>query len=444
MGLLYLYGVLKTFREHIEISFPELLENHFIIACSGGLDSTVLVELCNRAQLQFSIAHCNFQLRGNASDEDETFVRSLANNINKPVYVTHFDTLGYVNQHKVSVQMAARELRYAWFKQLLEQDAGKYVLTAHHANDNIETFLINLSRGTGIDGLTGIPAKINYLRRPLLPYTREELENFAKAENLNWREDASNADTKYLRNKIRLEVIPKLNELHPTFSENFKNTLQYLHQTETIASTYLLKLKQDLFVSKDGKVEIEIDKLRGLQPLPTYLYALFSPYGFKEMDNLEGLLNGLSGKQLQSNTHILVKNRNVLLLTSKSDAKSVVDEFLIPEDKVPLNLPVNLKFTKVSERYDNTKNEIYVQKSALKYPLTVRKWKSGDYFYPIGLNRKKKLSKYFKDEKVDVLSKEETWLLCSGEQIVWVVGMRADHRFRVVDTTQEILKIDIK
>ncbi|MEP1982570.1 MAG: tRNA lysidine(34) synthetase TilS, partial [Maribacter dokdonensis] len=258
------------------------------------------------------------------------------------------------------------------------------------------------------------------------------------------REDASNADTKYLRNKIRLEVIPKLNELHPTFSENFKNTLQYLHQTETIASTYLLKLKQDLFVSKDGKVEIEIDKLRGLQPLPTYLYALFSPYGFKEMDNLEGLLNGLSGKQLQSNTHILVKNRNVLLLTSKSDAKSVVDEFLIPEDKVPLNLPVNLKFTKVSERYDNTKNEIYVQKSALKYPLTVRKWKSGDYFYPIGLNRKKKLSKYFKDEKVDVLSKEETWLLCSGEQIVWVVGMRADHRFRVVDTTQEILKIDIK
>lgn len=436
--------MLKTFREHIEISFPELLENHFIIACSGGLDSTVLVELCNRAQLQFSIAHCNFQLRGNASDEDETFVRSLANNINKPVYVTHFDTLGYVNQHKVSVQMAARELRYAWFKQLLEQDAGKYVLTAHHANDNIETFLINLSRGTGIDGLTGIPAKINYLRRPLLPYTREELENFAKAENLNWREDASNADTKYLRNKIRLEVIPKLNELHPTFSENFKNTLQYLHQTETIASTYLLKLKQDLFVSKDGKVEIEIDKLRGLQPLPVYLYALFSPYGFKEMDNLEGLLNGLSGKQLQSNTHILVKNRNVLLLTSKSDAKSVVDEFLIPEDKVPLNLPVNLKFTKVSERYDNTKNEIYVQKSALKYPLTVRKWKSGDYFYPIGLNRKKKLSKYFKDEKVDVLSKEETWLLCSGEQIVWVVGMRADHRFRVVDTTQEILKIDIK
>ena len=435
--------MLKAFKKHIEDYFPELLSNHFIIACSGGLDSTVLVELCNLLQLQFSIPHCNFQLRGNDSDGDEAFVLDLGKSKNKKVYVTHFDTLGYVNEQKVSVQMAARELRYAWFEQLLSQDESTYVLTAHHANDNLETFLINLSRGTGIDGLTGIPAKINYLRRPLLPFTRDELETFAKSEKINWREDGSNADTKYLRNKIRLEIIPKLSELHPTFSDNFKNTLQYLNQTETIASAYIKKITEDFFVNKDGKLVIEISKLKGLQPLATYLYALFNPYGFKEIDNLEALLNGLSGKQLESNTHFLVKNRDVLILSSKSDAKTIVDEFVIPVNEVPLNLPVNLKFSVVPERYNNSKTEIFVQKNALNYPLTLRKWKTGDYFYPIGLNRRKKLSKFFKDEKVDVLSKEETWLLCSNKQIVWVVGMRADHRFRVVDTTQEILKIEI-
>ena len=434
--------MLKAFKKHIEDSFPELLDTHFIIACSGGLDSSVLVELCHQANLKFSIAHCNFRLRGTASDGDEAFVSDYAKKIEKEVFVTHFDTLGYVNQHKVSIQMAARELRYAWFEQLLKENKGTYLLTAHHANDNLETFIINLSRGTGIDGLTGIPANINDIRRPLLPFTRQELESFAQLEKMEWREDASNADAKYLRNKIRLEIIPKLNELHPTFSDNFKNTLNYLQQTETIASAYIKKLKEELFIDKGGRFEIEISKLKELQPLSTYLHGLFSAYGFKEMDNLETLLDGLSGKQLASSSHFLVKNRDVLILTSNVESKSDAQEYLITEEEVPLNLPLNLKFSVVPERYDNIDTAIFVQKNALKYPLTVRKWKTGDYFYPIGLNRKKKLSKYFKDEKVDVLSKEDTWLLCSEGQIVWVIGMRADHRFRVDDTAEEILKIE--
>ena len=434
--------MLKVFKKHIEDSFPELLNSHFIIACSGGLDSTVLVELCHKAQLQFSIAHCNFRLRGEASDGDETFVRDLAEKQNKEVFITHFDTLGYVNQHKVSVQMAARELRYAWFEQLLSQNNKSYLLTAHHANDVLETFIINLSRGTGIDGLTGIPAKINYLRRPLLPFSREELEHFAHVEEMEWREDASNADTKYLRNKIRHEIIPALNELHPTFSDNFKNTLSYLNQTQTIASAYLHHLKEEIFIENNGRVEIEITKLKELNPLTTYLHGLFSDYGFKEMDNIETLLDGLSGKQLISNTHVLTKNRDVLLLTPLVESELKNQEFFITEEEVPLNLPISLEFTVVPERLDNSAKIIFVQKNVLKYPLTVRKWKNGDYFYPIGLNGKKKLAKFFKDQKIDVLSKDETWLLCSGEQIVWVIGIRADNRFRVVDTTQEILKIE--
>ena len=435
--------MLNAFKKHIEDSFPELLDSHFIIACSGGLDSSVLVELCHLINLSFSIAHCNFNLRGKASDGDENFVRQYAKKIDKPFFVTHFDTLGYVNQHKVSVQMAARELRYAWFDQLLKEHNSAYLLTAHHANDNLETFLINLSRGTGIDGLTGIPAKINDIRRPLLPFTRQELESFAQVKKMKWREDASNADAKYLRNKIRLEIIPKLNELHPTFSDNFKSTLDYLGQTDVIASAYLEKLKEELFVEKGERQEVNISKLKELKPLSTYLFGLFSSYGFKEMENLEALLDGLSGKQLVSSSHVLVKNREVLILSAKDESKLERQEYFITEEEVPLNLPVNLKFSVVSERLDNTNSEIFVQKNLLKYPLTVRKWKTGDYFYPIGLNRKKKLSKFFKDEKVDVLSKEKTWLLCSGEQIVWVIGMRADHRFRVDDTSQEILKIEL-
>ena len=434
--------MLEAFKKHIENSFPELLDNHFIIACSGGLDSVVLTELCHQAGLQFSLAHCNFSLRGIASDGDEHFVRDLGERLGRVTYVTHFDTIGYVNLHKISVQMAARELRYTWFEQLLKENGFSFLLTAHHANDNLETFLINLSRGTGIDGLTGIPAKTNYLRRPLLPFSRQELEDFAQKQELQWREDASNSDTKYLRNKIRFDVVPELIELHPTFSDNFKKTLAYLNQTETIASAYLQKIKKELFVASEEKIEISIEKLKELQPLPTYLYGLFSEYGFNEMQNLEDLLDGMSGKQLVSHSHILLKNREKLLLYKMDKIHQDEKEFLINEEVGSSQLPIPLKFLVVAERSNNSEKEIFVQKNKLKYPLVIRKWKKGDYFYPIGLNRKKKLSKFFKDEKLDILSKEATWLLCSNEQIVWVIGMRADHRFRVTDTTQEILKIE--
>ncbi|SKB43911.1 tRNA lysidine(34) synthetase TilS [Maribacter arcticus] len=435
--------MLKAFKKHIEDSFPELLDNHFIIACSGGLDSMVLTDLCQQAQLQFSLAHCNFRLRGEDSIGDENFVREYGEKLGIVVYVTHFDTIDYVNEHKGSVQMAARELRYTWFEQLLVQHNIPYILTAHHANDNVETFLINLSRGTGIDGLIGIPAKTAILRRPLLPYTRQELELYAEEHELNWREDASNTDTKYLRNKIRLEIIPKLSELHPTFFDNFNNTIHYLSQTETIASACLGKLKEELFIEIDNKFEISISKLKKLNPLSTYLYGLFNEYGFKELENLEALLDGLSGKQLVSSTHVLVKNRDVLLLSPIDKKEDEEQEFLIKENLVEINHPLSLKFSVVPERYNNSLKEIFVQKNTLKYPLVIRKWKKGDYFYPLGLNHKKKLSKFFKDEKVDVLSKEEIWLLCSNEQIVWVIGMRADHRFRVENSAEEILKIEM-
>lgn len=428
----------------MDINFPELLDNHFLIALSGGLDSMVLTELCQHLGLEFSLAHCNFGLRGTKSDGDEQFVREYAKKIKKSIYVTHFDTIGYVNQHKVSIQMAARELRYQWFAQIQSKHNIPFLVTAHHSNDNLETFLINLSRGTGIEGLTGIPDKKNSIRRPLLPFARLELEDFAHKHRLGWRDDSSNRDTKYLRNKIRLEVIPILMELHPTFLDNFKNTQHFLGQTEKITSSYLHRLREELFIDDFGKYRISIPALKNLEPLDSFLYGLFKDFGFKNYKNLRDLLDAMSGKQLISKTHILVKDRNDLLLSSLNEDKDALQVYFIDEELEGIELPIPLKFSVVNERSDNTECEIYIQKNALKYPLKLRKWKKGDYFCPLGLKGKKKLSKFFKDEKVDVLSKNDIWLLCSDDEIVWVIGMRADHRFRVTANTQEILKIEVK
>ena len=435
--------MLLKFKEHIENEFPELFDQHFLIACSGGLDSVVLTHLCHRSKLQFSIAHCNFRLRGKASDGDEVFVEQLASSLNVPYFVTHFDTLGYMDQHKVSVQMACRDLRYAWFDQLLHEHKMSYVLTAHHANDNLETFLINLSRGTGIDGLTGIPPTLNAIRRPLLPFSRQELEAYAQTENLSWREDASNAETKYLRNKIRLEIIPKLQELHPTFLTNFLNTQNYLNQAKILSDQYLQQLKEELFLPENGKFRISLESLTTLAPLDAIVYGLFKDYGFTEWQNVLDLLNAMSGKQILSSTHVLLKDREFLWLAPIAVKTEGLEVFEIQESQTRISTPLELKIKSVKQRSENSSNEIFVEMEALTFPLVVRKWKKGDYFYPLGFNGKKKLSKYFKDEKMNLLEKEEQWLLCSKDQIVWVVGRRADRRFKVNDGSQNILKIEL-
>jgi len=360
--------VLLKFKKHIETSFSELLKEPFLIACSGGIDSVVLTHLCHNTNLQFAIAHCNFRLRGEESDIDENFVKEITAKINRKFYVTHFDTVGYVHEHRVSVQMAARELRYAWFSKILKEQKISYILTAHHANDNLETFLINLSRGTGIDGLSGIPSKMNSVLRPLLPFTRKEIEAYAISENLKWREDASNGDVKYLRNKIRLEIIPKLTELHPTFLENFQNTQSYLNQTQAIALNYLDRLKMELFQLENDSYKIAIGSLLKLVPLEAFLFGLFKEYGFTEWQNVHHLVYAMSGKKIFSNSHVLLKDRDFLWLypiNAKIEKKKI---FHIHTDFDTSYLPINIKFKSVTKRADNTKNEIFVQKDTLKFP----------------------------------------------------------------------------
>ena len=409
------------------------------MACSGGVDSVVLAHLCSSYQMDFSIAHCNFKLRGEESDKDEDLVRELAKDLGKEIFVTSFNTHGYMAQHKTNLQIAARELRYNWFSQIMENHHIKTLVTAHHADDSLETFFINLSRGTGIEGLTGIPSQTNTISRPLLQFSRAEIKKYAKANAIHWREDASNENTKYLRNNIRHNIIPKLKELNPHFLENFLKTQEYLGQTQEILNHHIVQLRKQLFSKEDGIEKVNVDSLLALNPTKAYLFHFLREYGFTQWDDIYGLLSANSGKEVHSETHRLLKDRDFLLI--KPMALKNTEVFNIDDGQEAVLEPISLNFSTVNSIGETSSKIIYVDKETLKYPLTVRKCQKGDYFYPLGMSGKKKISKYFKDEKMDVFAKENQWLLCSNGNIVWIIGKRADDRFKITDKTKEILKI---
>ncbi|WP_228027892.1 tRNA lysidine(34) synthetase TilS [Costertonia aggregata] len=413
----------------------------FLLACSGGVDSVVLAHLCYVCEMDFSLAHCNFRLRGDESESDETFVENLAKEFRTKFYVTHFDTIGYVNKNKLSIQVAARELRYAWFAEIMQENRISTLVTAHQADDNLETFLINLSRGTGVDGLTGIPEKTDTIARPLLPFSRKRILEYAKTKKLSWREDSSNVETKYLRNKIRHELLPELKELHPTFLNNFQNTLGHLSDSSKILENHIYQLKSELFLSDNGSIRIKISDIKQLKPQKAYVYQLFKSYGFTAWEDILNLLNGLSGKKILSKTHQLVKNREYLIL---EELGTETDEtYTIEALQTEMMTPVRLKIESVRALGETGKHILYADADTLAYPLTVRKWKKGDYIYPYGMKGKKKVSKFFKDEKIDIISKRKQWLLCSGNAIVWIVGKRSDNRFKITKTTKKIIKFTL-
>ena len=307
--VLYLYTVFEDFTEHLRDNFPELQETRFLLACSGGLDSVVLAHLCHNAKLEFAIAHCNFRLRDAESDGDEEFVRRLAVNLEREFFITHFDTMGYVDKNKVSIEMAARELRYAWFAEIMQQNMIATLVTAHHADDDLETFIINLSRGTGIDGLTGIPPKTASISRPLLAFSREDIVTYARSKNLAWRDDRTNAEVVHLRNKIRHGVVPKFKALHPSALANFKMTRSYLSDTALILENHITELKAKLFENKGDIVRIPVAALTALHPAKAYIHALFRHYNFTSLNVISDLLQTISGKEVRSKTHRLVKDR---------------------------------------------------------------------------------------------------------------------------------------
>ncbi|MBT8237836.1 MAG: tRNA lysidine(34) synthetase TilS [Croceitalea sp.] len=431
----------SKFQAHINKNFPFLLKANLLVACSGGLDSVVLAHLCQKLKVNFALAHCNYRLRATESDEDQVFVKNLAEKYKCSFHEISFDTKAEVKKSGGSTQMVARELRYTWFEQLAKDHQYEYVLTAHHADDNLETFIINLSRGTGIDGLKGIPEVNEHILRPLLPFTRQELLKFAGKEKLKWREDSSNQETKYLRNNIRHHIVPELKKLHSSFDKNFQMTLGHLKESSLLLDAYARILKAKLFKKEGAVIKIKVAQLWELEPLRGHLHLLFNDYGFTAWDDIENLLTSISGKAVQSKTQLLLKDRDQLLLTEIIEEKK--ERFYIAKGQDMLLKPLKLQLTKVDALDEVSEQLIYVDNEKLNYPLLVRKWEKGDYFYPFGMKGSKKLSKYFKDEKLDMIAKKEQWLLCSDNQIVWVIGRRADNRFRVTTATKKIVRIKL-
>ncbi|MCB4797295.1 tRNA lysidine(34) synthetase TilS [Neotamlana laminarinivorans] len=437
----------ELFKKHITKNLNFLTKNKVIIAISGGIDSVVLTHLCHKIGLNVALAHCNFNLRGNESDADETFVETLAESLGLEVFIQNFDTSLYAKEHKRSIQMAARELRYNWFDELSSQLKFDYILTAHHADDNLETFLINFTRGTGIEGLTGIPEINGKFVRPLLPFSSDDIELYANANSIKWRDDSSNKSVKYLRNKLRHEVIPILKEINPSLLQSFQSTLNNLQDSSTIIND-----KIDEFLNKtierisDNEVRFKISEFKKAKHPKAYLFEALKEFGFTEWDDIVSLLDAQPGKQVFSNEFRLIKDRDYLLLTKKEveQFSEIIISSITDKVETPFGTLSFAEIDAVETNIKTAKNSICVDKNTLEFPLTIRKKEEGDVFFPIGMQGKKKLSKYFKDEKFSLLDKENTLLLCSKNQIVWIVNNRADDRFKVTKTTKQILKIELK
>lgn len=410
----------------------------FLIAVSGGIDSMVLCDLFLKSNLNFAIAHCNFQLRGKDSDEDEAFVKNYCIQNLIEFHSKKFNLKKYKQSGNHSTQMAARDLRYAWFRKLIHENEFDFLVTAHHLNDSLETFLINLSRGAGINGLTGIQFQQNEIIRPLYNISKKSIIGYAESNHIQWREDASNKTDDYVRNKIRHRIVPILNEIHPDFLANFSKSIHLLKDEKSIIQNQFENLSEELFQTKDENYLISIQKLKKLKPLHSYLFHLFSRFGFNYPIEIEKLMDANEGSEINSIEFRLIKNREELIL-SKQAKISQSEEFIIEEGKL-IQKPLNLRLSKSDERdFSATETLDYEE---ILFPLRLRKAKTGDVFFPFGMNGSKKLSKFFKDEKLSKIEKENTWLLVDDEErIVYVTGFRIDNRFKITENTHKFLNI---
>lgn len=436
--------MLLNLKNHIVSKFPFLENKKLFLAVSGGLDSMVLLHLFQQLPYEIAVLHCNFQLRGMESFGDQDFIQKYCDQNNIPFFTTQFDTDAFAKDYKLSTQVAARELRYNWFYELLETHQFDYVLTAHHADDNLETFIINLSRGTGLEGLIGIPEENDKIIRPLLPFSRDEILKYAKENYIEWREDSSNASNKYLRNKIRHDLVPILKEINPDFLKSFQKTQSYLQESNEMVEDASIMIYQQVAKEEGNEIHFDLAQLKRLPNYKSYLYQWLKEFGFLAWKDIYDLTDSQSGKQILSSEYRLLKNRTTLILSPISDPYQD-EEYVIEENSTEVNFPLKLKLSVVEEITINSNRTIFVDAEKIRFPLLLRKWKEGDSFYPFGMKGKsKKVSKLFKDEKLSLIEKENMWILCSDDQIVWVTGIRQDDRFKITDASKKILKIEIQ
>ncbi len=437
--------MLKQFEINIKKNNLFTKTDKILVAFSGGVDSVVLSDLLIKAGYNFELAHCNFQLRGNEANDDTVFCEAYANSNNSKCHTIYFNTKEYALINKLSIQMAARELRYNWFKELISENGYTYLLTAHHANDNAETLFVNLTRGTGIKGLQGIPEKQNNIIRPLLFATKEDIKNYAEKNKLKFREDSSNQEVKYKRNFIRHQIIPELKKLNPALEETLKTSIHYFKQSAQIVTQFCEIKFNEMCKEENNLLKINISLLLKEAQKETLLFEWLHIKNFKasQIEQLANLLieEGSIGKQFESPTHELIVDRSSIIIKEKN-SDIAINEFQINSLTETSHLPFTLILEEINKvEFTQNKNEIYISAKDNLFPLTLRKWKIGDKFKPFGMTGFKKLSDYFKDQKLSKFEKEDAWILESNKQIVWLVGYRMDDRFKVTEESAKILRI---
>jgi tRNA(Ile)-lysidine synthase len=435
--------MLQKFKTYYQSNQLFEQSDNILLAVSGGKDSMAMLHLFRSNSLNFGVAHCNFNLRGAESDADTQLVKSVCEKHNIPCFVTHFNTSAYAEQNGISIQMAARDLRYNWFETLRVEKSYDYIATAHHKNDVAETMLINLAKGTGLAGLHGIREKSGKIIRPLLGFTREEIESFVQENNVEFRDDQSNFNNKYTRNGIRLDVIPLLEKINPNLIESLNQTANYINDVELILAEKIEEEFKQCTEQKADKILFDIEKLQDLTALPTQLYYFLKNYGFNASD-VQDIIDSLdeqSGKIFLSKTHQILKNREELILSAisiKSKEEIIINTIGEFND---YGFSVEVYPNDSAFKINKSNQYAYLDANKIKFPLVLRNWQEGDAFQPLGMKGKKKLSDFFIDNKVDVVTKHKTRVLTQNNTIIWVVGYRIDDAFKITENTKNVMVI---
>ncbi|MBN2637883.1 MAG: tRNA lysidine(34) synthetase TilS [Bacteroidales bacterium] len=436
--------MLEKFKENIKKLNLINSSDTILIAASGGIDSMVLTHLLLQAGYKCALVHCNFLLRGAESDGDEAFILSEAKRLGIPLFLNKCNALSQVQTEGISVEMAARALRYDWFDKLMQSGNFNKLATGHHLNDDQETFFIKLFRGSGLSGIKGIPVQRDYIIRPLMFFTREEIEVYAKENHILFREDSSNSGDAFLRNRIRHHLLPYMENEFPGSRKALNSSIEKLKEEEELFSTMVGEKRKTLILS-DG-IEIKIDK-EELNKIPEPLfYYILEPYGFtRDQSNkiLQTSGSEQTGQFFNSFKYTLLNDREYLFIRARQDTEIQsfkIDSFI----NAPEN-PIHLEFELIERtsdfNFESNPNTAYFDVEKLELPLTLRHWQNADSFIPFGMKGKKLLSDFFIDQKVNRFDKEKIWLLISGETIIWVVGLRSSDNFRVQNKTEKILKI---
>ena len=426
----------SNFLEYIDHNYLFRKDSKIVLAISGGIDSICLADLLIRSGYNIEFAHCNFNLRGKESDEDLAFVQQLATKYTVPFHTTSFSTNQYATEEKISLQMAAREQRYAWLEKIRKNISADYIAVAHNYDDNIETFLINIIRGTGIKGMLGINNKNKYVVRPLIFATRDMIVNYVNKYSLEYREDSSNISDKYLRNNIRHNLVPLLKEMNPSISKTISREIDILDKVYYIYKNSIQSDLDRIITKHKAGFKILKNHLAALSPPEVYIYEVFHKYGFNDIESIAKAINKGSGLRFFSSSHQLLIDREYLFLEPIDD--SIQESCCIEKNIACIDAPLKMQFA-ISNllSYDSNQDIAYLDKDKLIFPLKIRKWEDGDKFIPLGMDSFKKISDFFIDIKLDVFSKEKVFILCSGKDIVWIIGYRIDDRYKITSKTKK-------